>query len=91
MSENVTVVKFTAIDFNLEGDILMSVRRCTPDMTAITIGLLLLSPIQIFNPIIQYKSDSSEKRKDLQEGLFYCRKFSAIPCLSEFPSPHFEA
>lgn len=29
MSENVTVVKFTTIDFNLEGDILISVRVTT--------------------------------------------------------------
>lgn len=87
MSEFVTVVKFTAIDFNRQGDILVFVRSNRPDMTAI-LWAVLLSPIQIFNPT---ENNSSEKEKTLQKGLFYCRKFPAILYLSEFPSLHFEA
>lgn len=65
MSEFATVVKFTAIDFNLEGDILVFVRSNRPDMTAVSSGLIPLSPIQIFNTIIQTKATLQENRKDL--------------------------
>lgn len=50
------------------------------------------SPIQIFNPIIQYKSESSGKQKRPYRKVFFIAvKFTAIPCLSEFPSLRFEA
>lgn len=71
MSDFVIVVKFTAIDFNLEGDILVFVRSNRPSMTVMLLGLYHGRQYRF---LIRQKRTLQGKEKTLQEGLFYCRK-----------------
>lgn len=66
----------------------MSVRRFTPDMTAVSSWLIPLSPIQIFNPT---ENSSGKQKRPYRKVFFIAVNFTAILYLSEFPSPHFGA